>query len=1109
MKKNKLLLTIFSPILSLFVVGTLVGCNNSNNSNTSEPSEQISSVEVSDDGTSLEEALIVSFESNGGTQYYDVEYLGGIINLPTPEREDYNFLGWYDNVDCTGDAFGDTLIPESSLTLYAAWEEIDYPVVSFVTNSETSTIDPIKYKGVSLDVENPKKYGYEFTGWYDNENYEGEAISLSDYAPTDDVTLYANYKEVTYIHYYYGQYSDYKYVGYDQGTVVEIEDLFNPGPMYIDGVECPFTGWTYEDGTAVGNTVTVDEEVILVAQYNRKNAPMKHYLTEYEKGILTSTGNVAYEHVKHDGVTYFEVNMMLTKGTSGGCGVAWRMDLSGNDYPYQDVGTTYLSAVLVPSTGNLQIASVTNGAFKHMSGSVYAFSKLPVSWQEKYNSETQIFVTIGVEDGGDYFNIYIDGELAFEYTDSDFLSNYNGTGFGIRCSSKGTDFKDFKLSELTKVNFDSNEGTECQPINYVVGTIDLPYSEKDGNALEGWYYDEALTQKVDPNNFVASSNEMTLYAKWTTDYHTVTLNTNGGSEVGGSVRYNNGSLIIVDEPTKENYIFTGWYYDSSCTQPVDMDNPNISGDITIYAGWEFPRGYVEKQVDGSYAITGKSAALHGVTTSDGYIVYMETSFTKGSGGAVGIMFNGIISSEYSIESGQKYLSVQFVPASGGIQISHINNGFAHLDTSKSKLTSLPQAWQDKFNNAAEGDTVTGTLKVIVSDDCFRAYIDNELIFTSTEAHMETIKVYTGNGYGIRSSVPAGTATYKISCKEYSAESLDVIRVTLKSNDTTINRYTEVGGTIPLFELVGSSSNLANGNAETITYAWKNGESVVTNETTFSAHTTIIASPFTQITRGTHIVVTEDENGKPVYTLPKTGGATTTPITIPDVEVNVGSISFDLTYTKENNDYYHHFSLLGSIDNSTVYYPTTKNGEGTILFGWNNRTGTVYLSYVISNGTKAIASSFVNVQGGLFNLSSFKTNYPDLLKKVVAPTANAEALPYGSEVTLNVKFVIENDGFKWYLDNCLLLTIGTVTLEEDETPCTSRTWSYVETTAINGSKAVANGPFDGITATTQGAVINEFFHDAVANGNSTFGVRKYHKWDTGDVVIKNIITTSSK
>ena len=39
-------------------------------------------------------------------------------------------------------------------------------------------------------------------------------------------------------------------------------------------------------------------------------------------------------------------------------------------------------------------------------------------------------------------------------------------------------------------------------------------------------------------------------------------------------------------PTREGYVFTGWYKDYSCYELWDMENDTIQEDITLFAGWE-------------------------------------------------------------------------------------------------------------------------------------------------------------------------------------------------------------------------------------------------------------------------------------------------------------------------------------------------------------------------------------------------------------------------------------------------------------------------------------------------------------------------------------------
>jgi len=45
-------------------------------------------------------------------------------------------------------------------------------------------------------------------------------------------------------------------------------------------------------------------------------------------------------------------------------------------------------------------------------------------------------------------------------------------------------------------------------------------------------------------------------------------------------------VIEPEDPTREGYIFTGWYSDENCIYLWDMENGQISQSMTLYAGWE-------------------------------------------------------------------------------------------------------------------------------------------------------------------------------------------------------------------------------------------------------------------------------------------------------------------------------------------------------------------------------------------------------------------------------------------------------------------------------------------------------------------------------------------
>lgn len=67
---------------------------------------------------------------------------------------------------------------------------------------------------------------------------------------------------------------------------------------------------------------------------------------------------------------------------------------------------------------------------------------------------------------------------------------------------------------------------------------------------------------------------------------TVSFNSLGGTDVAPQ-EYEYGELLEEPvPPTREGYVFTGWYKDSACFEPWNPETDIIEMDTTLYAGWE-------------------------------------------------------------------------------------------------------------------------------------------------------------------------------------------------------------------------------------------------------------------------------------------------------------------------------------------------------------------------------------------------------------------------------------------------------------------------------------------------------------------------------------------
>ena len=71
----------------------------------------------------------------------------------------------------------------------------------------------------------------------------------------------------------------------------------------------------------------------------------------------------------------------------------------------------------------------------------------------------------------------------------------------------------------------------------------------------------------------------------TTQTYTAQFDTNGGSAVGKVKTDKNGKIEKPADPTKEGYIFVGWYSDSKLTKPFDF-SAELTTNSTLYAKWK-------------------------------------------------------------------------------------------------------------------------------------------------------------------------------------------------------------------------------------------------------------------------------------------------------------------------------------------------------------------------------------------------------------------------------------------------------------------------------------------------------------------------------------------
>ena len=150
----------------------------------------------------------LTVELNGGSgSTTDGEYAAGaVVNIDAGSRSNYRFDRW---TSSNGGSFADAssasttfTMPAADTTITAAWSYIggggsttDYYRLTFETNggSEISSIRRAEYTTIDLTDYTPTREGYEFTGWYADEDLTEKITSIR---LTRNTTVYAGWEEI-------------------------------------------------------------------------------------------------------------------------------------------------------------------------------------------------------------------------------------------------------------------------------------------------------------------------------------------------------------------------------------------------------------------------------------------------------------------------------------------------------------------------------------------------------------------------------------------------------------------------------------------------------------------------------------------------------------------------------------------------------------------------------------------------------------------------------------------------------------------------------------------------------------------------------------------------
>ena len=531
----------------------------------------------------------------GGTQSVIATYGSNMPSGATaPSKTGYTFQGYYDtNAVSGGTQYYDanmssarTWNKAANTTLYARWTANTY-TVSFNANGGTGTMSNQSF---TYDVEKNlttntfTRTGYTFAGW--NTNAGGGGTSYSDKQKVKNltatnngtVTLYAQWTPISYTIAFDGNGSTNGSMS-NQSFTYDVEQNLKTNTFTRTGYT--FAGWntnaggggtSYSDKQKVKNlTATNNATVTLYARWTANT-----YTVTFDQNY---TGGASSNVTQ----TYDDNYRLPSEPTrSGYTFLGWFTDKTGGSQITSSTKFQSTSGHTLYAHWAVNSYTVT---FNANGGSCSTASK-SVTFDAAYG-DLPTPTRTGYTFGGWYLTASGDNQV----TSSTLVATANDHTLFAQWTPN-----------TYKVTLDNNTGsggTGSVTATYDAAMPDATAPTKTGYTFQGYFDSKTEGTKYYNADMTSAKNwdktaATTLYARWTANEYTVTLNGNGGSGGTASVTATyEAAMPEATAHTRTGYTFHGYYDTSAATGGTQYYNADMSSartwdkpsNTTLYARW--------------------------------------------------------------------------------------------------------------------------------------------------------------------------------------------------------------------------------------------------------------------------------------------------------------------------------------------------------------------------------------------------------------------------------------------------------------------------------------------------------------------------------------------
>ena len=659
-------------------------------------------------------------------------------------KEGYTWKNWNNKADGTGTNLGegDTYVSSNrtgDISVYACYDLITYNITYNLNGGTGATNTTYNVESATITLPTtPTKTGYTFSGWYDNEGCTGEPITTIPQGSTEDKTFYAQWTANTYTVVFDANGGVGEMA--NQDFTYDVEQALTANAFTRTGYT--FTGWnTNANGSGTA--------------YNDGQSAQN--LTAENEGTVTLYAQ--WEEILST------ITIIVSEGG--------KVTVDGEDFV---------------SGNTVQVGVATTKKVTAVPNDGYGVATWGVSNREIVNISGANTVTLKSDGSGSTGTLYANF-IGLEYTIT----------FDKQSGSDGTD--------KATVRYMGNE--------YSVNPVEAPtrtgytfggyYSEEKGAgeqvvSAEGQWLANATGYTDADRKWLVKENT-TLYAQWTANTYTVTLDQEGAAEKGDasvSATYNADMPEIAQLPTaKEGYGFMGYWdgKDGAGTQYYNADGTSArawdkADNATLYAYFVVPqidvtldKSTFEPGAENVTATATVTPTPAGTTTICWELLYTNNNPvenhapTPETGNSVQFNISDLATGTYKIKAtlrkgngcgGDEISSSEqqfLISSSHTITIKYICDGkeiqsktTIEANVSSTTTTKAPDIVGYTFSNweAGDGVTITGTNgKEVTFTAIFDGYLtakytkNSSIIYFYNTLGWENVYVYfynDANGY---------------------------------------------------------------------------------------------------------------------------------------------------------------------------------------------------------------------------------------------------------------------------------------------------------------------------------------------------------------------------